>query len=79
VVADGHLWSLCYNGERNPPTLDRRSLLPEESAFQRSRVFLEKTAGRHPGGLAFDGLSLWYLDAGTKRVYRYTPAQDAQP
>jgi hypothetical protein len=79
AVEDGHLWSLCYNGERNPPTLDRRDLLSEESAFQRSRVFLEKTAGRRPSGLAFDGTSLWYLDAGTKRAYRYTPAQEAQP
>jgi hypothetical protein len=79
AVADGHLWSLCYNGERNPPTLDRRDLLPEESAFQRSRVFREKTGGRRPSGLADDGISLWTLDAGTKRAYRTTPAQTVKP
>lgn len=79
AVEGGHLWSLCYNGEQNAPTLDRRDLLPEESAFQRSRVFLEKAAGRSPSGLAYDGVSLWYLDAGTKRAYRFTPTQGATP
>lgn len=76
AIEDGHLWSLCYNGQGNPPTLDRRGLLSEESAFQQSRVFLKKTEGRSPSGLAYDGVSLWYLDAGAKRAYRYTPAQD---
>lgn len=76
AIADGHLWSLCYNGQRNPPTLDRRGLPSEESAVQRSRVFLKKTEGRSPSGLAYDGVSLWYLDAGARRAYRYTPAQD---
>jgi len=77
VVEDGHLWSLCFNGEGNAPTIDRRDLLPEESAFQRSRVLLERAEGRSPSGLAYDGASLWYLDAGARRAYRYTPARPA--
>jgi hypothetical protein len=79
AVEGGHLWSLCYNGEKNPPTLDRRDLQPEEVGFQRSRSLLRRLEGRNPRGLAYDGVSLWYLDAVAKRAYRYTPGTEVKP
>ena len=40
-----NLWSLCFNGERNPPTLDRRDRAANEAAMLRSRALSRPAAG----------------------------------
>lgn len=76
----GRLWSLCANGDRNPPTLDRRDRAGDEASALRSRSLVRKLDGRSPAGLAFaaDG-ALWYLDAGAGRAYRIGDAAGLQP
>lgn len=66
----GRLWSLCFNGDGNPPTLDRRDREGDEAARVRSRKLIRSLEGRSPDGLAFDGTALWYLDSRAGRVFR---------
>lgn len=74
-----NLWSLCFNGERNPPTLDRRDRAAAEAEMVRSRALGRKLEGRSPAGLAFDGAALWYVDARAGRVYRVGAAAGERP
>lgn len=74
-----NLWSLCFNGERNPPTLDRRDRAADEAGMVRSRALGRKLEGRSPAGLAFDGAVLWYLDARASRVYRIGATAGERP
>lgn len=73
LASDGRfLWTLCYNGEANPPTVDQRRLADDEREVSRSRQFFKKTEGRQPSGLTWDGQFLWYVDAGENRAVRFT-------
>lgn len=74
IAADGkHLWTICYNGEKLPPKLDRRSILAQEHEMLRSRVFLGDVEARDPAGLVFDGESLWLTDRAAKRTLKLSP------
>ncbi|KAB2836468.1 MAG: hypothetical protein F9K48_01780 [Candidatus Brocadia sp.] len=80
IATDGeHLWSICYNGEEFPSTIDQRIIQPEEHTMLRSREFIKDIPEAEPISLVFDGNDLWYADRKTKRVIKFTQPKKQTP
>jgi hypothetical protein len=73
AVVDQSLYSLCFNGDRHPATLDVRTLSADDGAVTRSRRFLRRIDPRNPSGLLAEGESLRVLDATGLRTFPREP------
>jgi outer membrane protein assembly factor BamB len=79
IATDGrNLWSVCYNGEKLPPKIDRRPLSGQTHEMLRQRVFLHTVDIKEPRGIAFDGRYLWVVDRKLRRMSRYSPLQSGK-
>jgi len=71
ITTDGkHLWVVCYNRGQRPSVLSRRTIIDDPGKMNASRIFLSKTPGMEPTGIAFDGQYLWLTDKKLKMVQK---------
>src|SRR5262245_26073379 len=69
LALDGNtLFSLCFNGDKNPATVDRREVAGQEADMAKTRRLIQRVPGIAPAGLAHDGTKLWVLDARGRQV-----------
>jgi len=61
------LFSLCFNGDKNPATVDQRQVTSQDADMQKTRRLLRRLEAIAPAGLTFDGTNLWALDAKGKQ------------
>jgi hypothetical protein len=64
----GVLFSLCFNGDKNPATVDQRQVAGQEADMGKTRRLVQRVPAIAPVGLAFDGTRLLVLDAQGKRA-----------
>jgi DNA-binding beta-propeller fold protein YncE len=64
----GALFSLCFNGDKNPATVDQRQAAGQDADVARSRRLIQRVPAISPAGLAFDGTKLLVLDAQGKQA-----------
>jgi hypothetical protein len=57
------LFSLCFNGDQNPATVDQRQVLAQEAEMAKTRRLIQRVPAIVPAGLTYDGTNLWILDA----------------
>ena len=64
------LWTLCYNGEKFPPSIDQREISEDPIKMVKSRKFIYKLSKiKDPNDLTFDGNNIIILDRATKALY----------
>lgn len=69
ITVDGErLWVVCYNRGQRASVLSVRTIMDDPAKMNASRVFLSKTPGLEPTGVAFDGQHLWLTDKELKVV-----------
>jgi outer membrane protein assembly factor BamB len=62
------LFSLCFNGDTNPATVDQRQVAAQEAEMAKTRRLIQRVPAIAPAGLAFDGTRLLILDANGKQA-----------
>ena len=71
ITTDGkRLWVVCYNRGQRPSVLSVRTIMDDPGKMNASRVFLSRTPGSEPTGIAFDGQYLWLTDKKLKTVQK---------
>lgn len=72
LASDGeNLWTICYNGEKLPATVDVRSISQKSFDMTKSRIFLAKLSTMDNTGLTFDGEYLWTIDKNTRNILKF--------
>lgn len=72
LSSDGeNLWSICYNGENLPATIDVRRISEKSFDMVKSRTYLANIPAKDVAGLAFDGRYLWSIDKITNRMHKF--------
>ena len=70
------LFSLCFNGDKNPATVDQRQVTSQEADMAKTRRLVRRLEAITPAGLTFDGTNLWALDAKGKQAVNVRVDQD---
>jgi hypothetical protein len=78
AFSGNQLFSLCFNGEKNPASIDRRQMSEREVDTTSSRRLLQRLEVGLPAGLAYDGSKLWVLDARAKQAVGVPVEADRQ-
>lgn len=73
------LFSLCFNGDRNPATVDQRQVTSQEAEMAKTRRLVRRLEAIAPAGLTFDGTKLWALDAKGKAAVTVRVDPDQKP
>ena len=69
AVRSGRLWSLCYNGQTLPYTLNEMRLADHESQVHESAHAFGTLRSEEAAGLFLDGHFLWLLEATGPRCF----------
>jgi hypothetical protein len=75
----GLLFSLCFNGDKNPATVDQRQVTPQEVDMAKTRRLIQRLEAIAPAGLTYDGTRLWALDAKGKQAVAVRVDQERKP
>jgi hypothetical protein len=73
AVRNGVLYTVCFNGERLPAKIDRRTIVGQNHEMQATREFILDLDLKDPGALVHDGRYLWVLDRRLNRIIKYFP------
>jgi len=73
------LFSLCFNGDKNPATVDQRQVTSQEAEMAKTRRLIQRLEAIAPAGLTYDGTKLWALDAKGKQAVTVRVDQDRKP
>ena len=80
LAFDGSLlFSLCFNGDNNPATVDQRQVATQEAEMAKTRRLIQRIGGIVPAGLAHDGTRLWVLDAKGQQAVAVRVAPERKP
>jgi hypothetical protein len=80
LAFDGsRLFSLCFNGDKNPATVDQRQVAPQEAEMAKTRRLIQRVPAITPAGLAYDGTNLWILDAKRRQAVAVRIAPEGKP
>lgn len=78
LASDGkHLWTIAYNGEKQPPKLDRRLLADEVGKMAQSQELLFDLKVKDPTSLTYAEGRLWVADRAEKRIVRIAAQPEA--
>jgi DNA-binding beta-propeller fold protein YncE len=71
LATDGkYLWVVSYNQGKYPGVVSRRTIMKDSKKMNLSRIFLCRTQGKEPTGIAFDGKYLWVADKEMQSLQR---------
>ena len=62
------IFSLCFNGDKNPATIDQREVTGGEADMVKTRRLIQRLPAIVPAGLTYDGTKLWVLDEKGKQA-----------
>lgn len=72
LASDGkNLWSICYNGEKLPATIDVRHISEKSFDMAKSRSFSANLPTKDTTSLTFDGKYLWSIDKSTRNIHKF--------
>ena len=74
-IIGARLFTVCYNGEKYPSTIDSRYISDKSFEMIKSRKLIGKLPIKNVRGLSYDGENFWSIDINNKQLQRFNAKQ----